>query len=43
MVFYDVHSFGEALDLLEIDKDACDDFMLGIIPTEWFDTVDIND
>lgn len=43
MVFYDVYSFGEALDLLEIDKSACDDFMLGIIPIEWFDAVDIND
>lgn len=43
MVFYDVYSFGEALDLLEIDKSACDDFMLGIIPIGWFDAVDIND
>lgn len=41
MVFYDTYSFGEALDLLKIDKIACDDFKIGIIPAEWFDTVDI--
>lgn len=43
MVFYDSYSFGDALEMLEIDNSICNDFMLGIIPVEWFDTVDIND
>lgn len=42
MVFYDSYSFGDALDLLEINKTECDDFRMGVIPVEWFDTVDIN-
>ena len=42
MVFYDSYSFGDALEMLEINNSECNDFMLGIIPVEWFDTVDIN-
>ena len=43
MVFYDAYSFGKALCSLNIDDSVYDDFMIGIIPVEWFDTVDIND
>ena len=42
LVFYDSYSFGEALYSLKIDNSVYDDFMIGIIPAEWFDTVDIN-
>lgn len=42
MIFYDSYSFGKALYSLNIDNSAYDDFMIGIIPVEWFDTVDIN-
>lgn len=42
MIFYDNYSFGNALYSLNIDNSVYDDFMRGIIPVEWFDTVDIN-
>lgn len=42
MVFYDSYSLGLALNSLRVNKAECDDFRLGIIPVEWFDTVDIN-
>ena len=43
MVFFDSYSLGLALNSLGVNKAECDDFRLGIIPAEWFDTVDIND
>ena len=43
MVFYDSYSFGKVLYSLNIDNSVHDDFMIGIIPVEWFDITDIND